>query len=252
MTLSEYARRIKADPDSILAPEFKIMQALRFTLDVKQPYRGLKGVWMELTNMAHGMVGEVAGVETQGAKALQDGLMDLQMPGEEATTPWQAPAGKVEAKHAVNRVDAAYHAARDILNGSALLGDAYFLYTPSQILLAALRIADPPLLDFYLDTKLPAVSPDVPKIRATIHACAELLRAASTHGVISKDERERLEEKLEGCRDPTTRDLVKVHAAAKMGGGDDEEKARKRKEARERSLREGEELFGPSLANGKG
>jgi cyclin H len=53
MSLSEYARRIKTDPKHVLAPEYKIIQALRFTLDVRQPFRALKGCLMDLLNLVH-------------------------------------------------------------------------------------------------------------------------------------------------------------------------------------------------------
>ncbi|EMC96993.1 hypothetical protein BAUCODRAFT_435154 [Baudoinia panamericana UAMH 10762] len=253
MTLSEYARRISTDPDAVLAPEYKVMQALRFTLDVRQPYRGLKGVLMELLNMANGMVGEVIDAETRGAKELQASLLDLAKPSSDAKTPWKAPAtGSVDVKHLTDRINAAYSAARTILDGPALLTDAYFLYTPSQILLAALQLADEPLSSFYLTTKLPISSDVRPKILATISTCADLLFSFSDAVIISKEERARLEEKLELCRDPSTRDLVQAHAAAMRGSDeDDEAKARKRKAAREKSRQEGEDLFGPRL-NGVG
>lgn len=253
MTLSEYARRISTEPDVILAPEYKIMQALRFTLDVKQPYKGLKGVLMELLNMANGMVGEVEGVETKGANALQQDMLALQKPPNDATTPWKVPAGSAEAKHLADRINAAYSAAREVLDRPALLTDVYFLYTPSQIMLAALNLADEPLASFYLTTKLPISSDIRPKILATIHICADVLSAFSEKDIPSKDERAALEAKLERCRDPSTRDLVKAHAAAKRGSDDDiEEKAKRRTLAREKSMKEGEDLFGPSLRVGNG
>lgn len=248
-TLSDYARRISTDPDVILAPEYKIMQALRFTLDVRQPYRGLKGVLMELLNMANGLMGEVDGVETKGALALQQDMLSLEKPSKEATTPWKAPTADVELKHLTDRINAAYSAARQMLDSAALLTDAYFLYTPSQMLLAALKLSDPPLTDFYLMTKLDVTSEVRPKILTTIHSCAELLGSFSQKDIISKEERADLEKKLEECRDPTTRDLVKSHAAAKRGTeSDEEEKAKKRKVAREKNMKDGEDLFGPALA----
>ncbi|TKA64271.1 hypothetical protein B0A55_10214 [Friedmanniomyces simplex] len=255
MTLSEYARRISTPADEVLAPEYKVMQALRFTLDVRQPYRGLKGVLMELFNLAEGRVGEVEGVETGGAAALQAEMLGLELPSKTAQTMWRVrDSGKVEGKALVDRINAAYSAARTILDGPALLTDAYFLYTPSQILLAALHLADEPLTSFYLRTKLPLMSDLRPKILATIAASAELLGSFSGSQVLSKEERAALERKLEGCRDPSTRDLVGSHAGAKRGAGGDEEaeeKARKKKAARDKALKEGDDLFGPSL-NGKG
>ncbi|KAK1074429.1 hypothetical protein LTR74_001025 [Friedmanniomyces endolithicus] len=255
MTLSEYARRISTPADEVLAPEYKVMQALRFTLDVRQPYRGLKGVLMELLNLAEGKVGEVEGVETGGAIALQAEMLALEMPPKTAQTMWRAkPARKMEGKDLTDRINAAYSAARTILDGPALLTDAYFLFTPSQVLLTALHLADEPLTSFYLRTKLPLDSDLRPKILTTIAACAELLDSFIGSHILSKDERATLEQKLEGCRDPSTRDLVGSHAVAKRGGdgGEEaEEKARKKKAAREKHLKEGDDLFGPSL-NGKG
>ncbi|KAK3639893.1 hypothetical protein LTR56_010217 [Elasticomyces elasticus] len=254
MKLSEYGRRISTPVEEIMAPEYKIMQALRFTLDIRQPYRGLKGVLMELLNLAEGKVGGVEGVVTAGAEALQEEMMSLEAPANEAATKWRLPAsGSVEIKHITDRVNAAYSAARTILDGPALLTDAYFLYTPSQLLLSSLQIADPPLTTFYLRTKLPLHSDLRPKILATISACAELLGSYSPTQILSKDARAALEEKLEGCRDPSTRDLVGAHAVAKRGGDDSEaeEKARRKKAAREKLARDGEDLFGPSLG-GKG
>ena len=256
MTLSEYARRISTPPDEVLAPEYKVMQALRFTLDVRQPYRGLKGVLMELLNLADGRVGEIDGVEmdgveTGGAMALQVEMIELGKPPREAATSWRTPpSGKVEVKHVTDRINAAYSAARAVLDGPALLTDAYFLYTPSQILLAALQLADEPLANLYLRTKLPLTSDLGPKILATLSACAELLASFSSSQVLNKDERAALEKKLEGCRDPGTRDLVGNHAIAKRGSNEDAEaeaKARKKKAAREQNAREGDDLFGPSL-----
>ena len=88
-----------------------------------------------------------------------------------------------------------------------------------------------------------------PKILATMRTCAEMLAGFLEKNIMSKSERVALEEKLEKCRDPTSRDLVKAHAAAKRGTGNDEdEKAKKRQLARDKSLKEGEDLFGPSLS----
>ena len=242
MTLTEYARRISSDKEVILAPEYKIMQALRFTLEVKHSYRGLKGVLMELLNAAAGINGQEA----------QAQMMGLALPPSENRTPWKRPpAGSTMDQKALNdRVQAAYAAARTCLDAPALLTDVYFLYTPSQILFAALLLADAPLTSFYLDSKLPADSEMRPKILAAIQSCAEVFLSFSAQAIMSKDERAALEEKLERCRDPTTRDLVKKHAAAKVGSAEDEEeKNNKRKVEREKHLKEGDDLFGPSLSS---
>ena len=257
MTLSEYARRISTDPEQVLAPEYKVMQALRFTLDVRQPFRGLKGVLMELVNLADGLVGPVQGTEEQDGKALQTALLELSAPAKENKTQWTPPASDdMDNKHLNNRIQAAYSAARDMLDAPALLTDVYFLYTPSQILLAAMLLADESLTTFYLSTKLPLESDTRPKILATIRACAETLLSFDQSKLLTKDGRAELEKKLERCRDPSTKDLVKAFAAMRQDGGEDgkmdEEIAKKRKAEREKNSKAGEDLFGPSISKANG
>ena len=257
MTLSEYARRISTDPEQVLAPEYKVMQALRFTLDVKQPFRGLKGVLMELVNLADGLVGPVPGTEEQDGKALQTAMMELSAPPKENTTQWTQPAsGNTDNKRLNDRIQAAYSAARSMLDAPALLTDVYFLYTPSQILLAAMLLADEPLTTFYLSTKLPLDSDTRPKILATLRTCAEALSSFDQSKVLTKDGRAELERKLERCRDPSTRDLVKAFAAMRQDGGEngklDDEVAKKRKDEREKNQKAGEDLFGPSIPKANG
>ncbi|GAB7362158.1 hypothetical protein MBLNU230_g2184t1 [Neophaeotheca triangularis] len=254
VTLSEYARRISTDPEVVLAPEYKVMQALRFTLDVRQPYRGLKGVLMELLNLAAGVEG--VGIGADGEKRtvgeLREEMGTLRAPREEDRTLWKGgKAEKTTEENLSDRVNAAYSAARDVLDAPALLTDVYFLYTPSQILLAAMLLADQSLMDFYLASKLPVSLPERPKILATLRACANVLASYSQAGILSKDERAALEAKLEGCRDPNTRDLVKSLALRRGDGGADgkidHEKAQKRVAGREKNKKEGEDLFGPAL-----
>lgn len=253
MALSEFARRISSSPEVILAPEYKVMQALRFTLDVKQPFRGLKGVLMELLEIPAGYAPVPPGVEAT-ANSLLQGMEVLPNPSSSCRTPW-VPVAEVTGRHLSDRVKAAYDAARTVLDAPALLTDAYFLYTPSQILLAALQIADQPLFDLYLSSKLPATSPVRPKVLATIRACAEMLVSFSDATVMKKEERAELEKKLDRCRDPHTKDLVKSNAAHKRDGEEDgrpdAEKAKRRKLERERSAREGNDLFGPSIGAAK-
>lgn len=253
ITVSDYARRISSDPEQVLAPEYKVMQALRFTLDVRQPYRGLKGVLMEMLNMAEGMVGVPGGQDSQGGKELQTAMMELPTPPAESKTSWKPPSsGQMNEKQLNDRIQASYTAARLLLDAPALLTDAYFLFTPSQILLAAMHVADEPLMSFYLSTKLPISLPTRPKILATIETCAEVLRSFDQSKVLTKDERTELELKLERCRDPGTKDLVKAFAAMKQdgdeGGKMDENVAKRRKLERENNEKEGDDLFGPNLS----
>ena len=229
--VSKYAQRISAKPEEILAAEYKVIQALRFTLDVRQPNRGLKGVMMELDNL----------VEGQPEARLKAELEALQPPAAGASTKWRAGSNIRE------RVQLAYSAAREYLDSPALLTDAYFLFTPSQIVFASLQLADPPLADWYLSTKIPASSPIRPKVLATLRSCGEMLSSFSAGSVLTKDERAALEAKLEKCRDPSTIDLVKAHAAKQRGEGADEEaKAAKKKLQREQSMKDADP-FGPSI-----
>lgn len=252
--LSEYARRISTDPEQVLAPEYKVMQALRFTLDVRQPYRGLKGALMELLNLAAGIEGVTVGADGEGTTAgkLRGEMEGLRVPGEGDRSVWKGGKGdKMVEEDLSDRINAAYSAARDVLDQPALLTDVYFIYTPSQILLAALVLADQPLTDFYLATKLPVSLPERPKILATIRGCADMMGSYSQAEILSKDERAALEAKLEGCRDPNTRDLVKSLAMRRgdtgADGKIDQEKAQKRVASREKNKKEGEDLFGPAL-----
>lgn len=88
-------------------------------------------------------------------------------------------------------------------------------------------------------------------IISTIAQCADMLASFDQKAVMSKDERARLEAQLDEVRDPGTKDLVGRNEEVKRGGmalGEvDGEKAERRKLAREKSFREGEDLFGPAL-----
>ncbi|KAF1346847.1 cyclin-like protein [Delphinella strobiligena] len=239
MTLGDFASKISSKPEQILAPEYKIIQALRFTLDVRQPIRGLRGCYMELENLAHGKIQEMGALPPLP----QHNLLE-----------W-TPAnqnGQVDAKGLQERSWAAYSAARTLLDDAALLTDAYFLYTPPQIYLAALKLADEPLYSFYMSLHLSSQNSMHGQIMATISGCADLMGNFNKSQIMSKDERVSVERRLEEVRDPSTMDLVKRHEEAKRGGGEegvlDEQQANKRRLARESSMREGEDLFGPSLS----
>ncbi|KAF2768399.1 cyclin-like protein [Teratosphaeria nubilosa] len=243
LKVGDYGARIGTDVDAILAVEYKVMQALRFTLEVRKPFAGLKGWLMEAVNVVEAMEEPIP-----DALAVEDS-------GKHGTSLWEGNGARDAGREGLRaRLDAAYAAAKAVLDTAALLTDAYFLYTPSQISFAALHIADPPLTDWYLGSKLPPTSPARPKILSTVHSCADLMRAFSVESVIGKEERARVEEKLEKCRDPTTRDLVRMYERAKMGQGtesDEEGKKEKKRRAREAAAREGEELFGGDIG-GKG
>ena len=182
-------------------------------------------------------------VEGQPDARLKAEIEQLESPGQAARTSWRAGAGARE------RVQLAYSAARAMLDSPALLTDAYFLFTPSQIVFASLQLADPPLADWYLLMKIPGSSPIRAKVLATLRSCAETLSSFKQSDVLSKDKRAALEEKLEKCRDPSTIDMVKAHLAKQRGEGegDDEEKAERKRLQREASARANADPFGPSI-----
>lgn len=101
-------------PEEILAGEFLLFRGVRFSIDVKHPFRALRGAAMELRSL-----------------------------------------GDIDAK----RIDDAERRARQILRFSPLMTDAYFHYTPSQIMMAALSLADRGLAERLIQATFHYVSP---------------------------------------------------------------------------------------------
>ncbi|KAK8257506.1 cyclin-like protein [Phyllosticta capitalensis] len=235
--------------EDILAPEYLIVQALRFTLEVRHPHRGLDGANLELMDMAKGQAALLPG-SPKSPQEVQADMMRL--PSE----PNGASTNGDEAS-VLSRVKAAWGTARETLKTVATYTDVYFFYTPSQIWLAALLLADEPLALFYLDTKFPsAKSQETPaiaelrnKVVATVRACAEMLQAG--HAEESKEEISRIARKRDACSDPEKADLIGLHAAQKRGGALegqlDEREAKRRKLEREQSQQQAEDFWGPEL-----
>jgi len=242
----------KITPEQILAPEYLIVQALRFNFEVKHPFRGLKGGHLELVEMARGSY--------EGPNRLPDGA-DM------TSADLAARMLKIEDKNGSNakmnmpdlekRITDAYASASRTLKTTAQLTDAYFLYTPAQIWLAAHLLADAPLTIFYLSVKIPSASPQFAKLLATLHACADLFKSHRTFlpnrdDSKHKAEVKRLIEKLKSCRDPDKVDLVKLNQAQKRDaegkeGGLEEGKAKRRRVEREAYEKANDEFWGPEL-----
>lgn len=80
-----------------------------------------------------------------------------------------------------NRINTAHMRAREILKFSALVTDVYFYYAPSQIMMAALLIADPGLVDVLIPLPEPADENATAhttlrnKIFTALEACRKLL-----------------------------------------------------------------------------
>ncbi|KAL8840541.1 MAG: hypothetical protein Q9170_001294 [Blastenia crenularia] len=238
--------------EDILAPEFLLTQGLRFTFDVRHPFHGLEGGFMELLAFTNGK-GHAGPWIKKSPKELQEEMMGL--------GPAPSSSGKTATvKELVIRIEDAHGKAKKILKTSALLTDAYFLYTPSQIWLSTLLLVDEPLARFYLDTKMPATVEMKPKLVTVLQNCAGMLRSSAIAQPDKEEKKElkRIDKKLAQCRNPQKTDLVEMNKAQKRdpdhngGSGLDEKVAKRRKLEREQSMKETEDLFGPVIPTQKG
>jgi cyclin H len=175
------------------------------------------------------------------------------------------PAAKTTAQQLLQRImQESYSHASRILKKTAALTDVYFLYTPSQIWLAALLLAYEPLVLFYLSVKLPSTSPVYEKVITALRECAQTLSSHRSYrrlqlsadeqaqmDVEHKAEVKRLIKKLKLCQDPDKVDLVKLNQAQKrdavQGSELDEHKAKRRKMDRENYQKESDAFWGPEL-----
>ncbi|KAG0646767.1 Cyclin CCL1 [Hyphodiscus hymeniophilus] len=226
-SIVEFANVIgKTKAEDVLASEFLLTQALRFTFDVRHPFRALDGAVMELRALASGNVPAIPG-------------------GEE---PVDLP------QRLDNRAQHSYSKANDYLKTSAQLTDVYFHFTPSQIMMASLLLADKDLAEWYIRSKFPAsVDPSglmANKVMGVVEKCAEMMATVAPNSDASDVERKEvsaLMKKLKRCRNPEKKDLTALQRAKRAGAGEDEKIVKKRKLEREQSAKEGENLFGPAL-----
>ena len=234
----------KTTPEDVIAPEFLLTQGLRFTFDVRHPQRGLEGGFMELIAMAKGAA--ALGLSSkQSSEELQKAFMELK-PAEGSSKRTTSTSG------VVTRIQAAHGRAKDTLKTTALLTDAYFLYTPSQLWLAALLQADEPLTRFYIDSKFPTPSRIKPKLMNALRACGNMFQSSPSADPKKEEVAEltRIDKKLYKCRNPEKIDLVSINKAQKRDGEEnrlDEKAVKKRKLEREKSEKEAADVFGPPL-----
>ncbi|KAK4096725.1 cyclin-like protein [Parathielavia hyrcaniae] len=259
ISITEFGKQFgKDNPEEILAGEFLLCQGLRFAIDVKHPFRALRGAMMELST-----------------------LPDIE--ARQVPSPLPREYSLTLLFQQRDRLAAAEHRAREILRFSALMTDAYFHYTPSQIMLAALSLADrglaerlitqtfhyvaPPPLSDNSGVDTPATSgPDAlsnntkkaaaprshnnnnnnsgqdktqmigsqirDRVLGTIETCRDLLskelperREHWTNKAVIKAQIAPLRKKLTKCHDPDRWNLVELQrvrreqAAKKAGGG---------------------------------
>ncbi|KAK2630275.1 hypothetical protein QTJ16_001095 [Diplocarpon rosae] len=222
--LTKFADAIgKTKPEDVLASEFLLTQGLRFTFDVRHPFRALEGAVMELQALSTRDIPAVPG----------SGAINGDRP-----------------RNMGKRVIDAHGKAREYLKTSALLTDVYFHFTPSQIMLAALMLADLELMAWYIGIKVPASMGDQQKrVLSTLEKCAAMLRTVDPNSEPSAVERKELQalaKKLKKCRNPEKMDLVGLQRAKREGEeGIDEKVVKKRKLEKEKSS--ADDLFGPEI-----
>lgn len=266
--LAGFAAKFKSTPEAVIAPEFVLTQGLRFTFDVRHPHRGLRGGLLELLAMARATPGVLLPGLRRSAADVQAEMMALP-PARGAAAPRQKGdkgTGKPLTHKALeDRCGTAHDAAKATLGAAAPLTDTYFLYTPAQIWLAALLLADEPLALFYLETKFPrtggsngatvaaadgsgAATAQHTAVLMTIRRCADML--GSFESVLRpefKAELVRIDKKLYACLNPERAMDVAAGGRRRSGERDEERASKKRKLERERSAQEGEDVFGGPL-----
>lgn len=256
MSLRQFAEGIPGNPslDDVIEPEFLLMQGLRFTFDVRHPFRGLEGGVMELSAIAQGQGQPTPILPHQTAETLKHGILSLAPP--------PSPSSSI-----TDRIGRAHGATREMLKTAAQMTDAYFLYTPSQIWLSAFLLADRPLGEFYLDTKLGGPSPQNPlielrtKLFKVLSDCAALLQA---YAPLSSDQAQiknlkRIAKKHYKCQNPEgtnmshKRDSTQPPTSAAAtdsqvtSESESERLAKKRKLEQQQKQRGAQDMFGPEI-----
>ena len=128
--------------EDVKAPEFLLLQGLRFTLEVRHAFRGLQG-----------------GVADMGRMIREGGL--------------RVEGGETRVGKAADKV-------KGLLKGAAQMTDVYFLFTPSQIWLGGLWVVDEELAGVYLERKFGEWGEEGEMLRekvlVTVGRCADYLR----------------------------------------------------------------------------
>ncbi|EER39174.1 conserved hypothetical protein [Histoplasma capsulatum H143] len=246
MSLRSFAEHIpNSTPEDIIAPEFLLTQGLRFTFDVRHPFRSLEGGIMELNAIARGDGAPGPHHPEQTAAGLQQAIQSLPPPPPVTLAAAEYPDQKKPGGSGsiTSRIAKAHHNTREILRSAAQLTDVYFLFTPSQIWLSALLLADRPIAEFYIDTKLiplPSTtsqsqsqsqsqpSKDVfsalrTKLSFILNSCSTILSTYQTNHMPSTapatmKNLKRIGRKLYHCQNPEKIDLRNLNRAAKREG----------------------------------
>jgi cyclin H len=259
LSLNEFAKAVPKieKPADVIAPEYTLTQGLRYTFDVRHPFRGLEGGIMELQAIALGEGKPAPYNGGQTPESMKQAIHNI------------APVSSSDKGSITTRVLAAHGKARELLKTAAQMTDAYFFYTPSQIWLAALLVADKPLTQFYLETKLgpSAQIADASnplemirtKLMSTLSDCSRLLESyspLSSNPETIKDLK-RIAKKVYQCQmveklDPAAPGSGQKRSTGKPGAEGTSESelervAKKRRLERERREQEGRDIFGGEL-----
>ena len=141
-----------------------------------------------------------------------------------------------EASDKENRVRSAHGRAREVLKTRALLTDVYFHYTPSQIMLASLFLADADLVSWYITTKFPDLALRT-KVAEVVQTCAEMMN--NMPSMLDMAELKALNKKLKRCQDPEKMDMARLKRERMerrnvLEPEEEERKAKKRRLEKER------------------
>ncbi|EPS35414.1 hypothetical protein H072_11213 [Dactylellina haptotyla CBS 200.50] len=223
--LSEFCKRIpKLTPELVLKHEFTVAGGVRWDFDIKHPLRAAEGGIMELlTSLANGV-----STNDPGLVALKERL----------------------APNPVRRVQDAHGKMKSYLTKEALVSDVYYHYTPPQIFLAALWLADKDVAEGYIEWRFgenatmgrvakkrkkdkKAKNPEeetagaaeeaakkgpalAPKLIPLVASCAEMMTGAREYEKIPVDELKRIDKKLHRCQNPQKF----LGAGSSLGSGD--------------------------------
>ncbi|OKL57685.1 hypothetical protein UA08_07083 [Talaromyces atroroseus] len=260
LSLREFAKAVPKieKPEEVIAPEYTLTQGLRYTFDVRHPFRGLEGGIMELQAIALGEGKPAPYHAGQTSESMKQAIHSI------------APLSSSDRVSISSRISAAHGKARELLKTAAQMTDAYFFYTPSQIWLAALFVADKPLTQFYLDTKLGPGATTVDagnplemirtKLMSTLSDCSMLLESyspLSSNPEMIKDLK-RIAKKVYQCQmveklDPAAPGSGQKRSTGKLPGAEGtseselERAAKKRRLEREKREQESKDIFGGEL-----
>ena len=277
INIDSFAAKLpKTSPEDVIRPELLLNEGMRFSFDVRHPYRALEGGTMEMNEIARGGYAPPQGSRNSSTEVRRR-MLELGK---------VEKGGEVEReKRVLERIKTAHNNARVLLDGPGVLSDAYFLYTPSQIFLAALIAVDEELGLFYLHVLLsgtqgPGVKEEEEpsgleaKVLGVLRGCSALLQdprsgkpdVKEVKGALKEIDRKlkRVEKWIEQQEERDERPESVAGGGEKReektGMGTVEEKGgkgiemvadkkvvKKRKLERDRARMEGEELFGGPL-----